>query len=61
MTQIELKQCPFCGSNAELNESYVGNSVRYYVGCASKRCYVATSCRRTIKSVVNVWNRRAKQ
>jgi hypothetical protein len=64
--ETELKACPFCGGEAEMQESNcysngLYNDVRYYVGCTNQDCiiYYSTDYYSDTKAeAVAAWNHR---
>lgn len=51
----ELKQCPFCGREAELRHDEEGFS---YVVCANDGCYVRTAGDLNDDAAIRNWNKR---
>lgn len=59
---IELKPCPFCGSDAQMISEYetiVGK--RYKVVCPVCMASVNTGCAQTDKQAARAWNRREEK
>lgn len=64
---IRLKQCPCCGSNAELMHETLNNSITSYVMCkntigcglATRRVPISVEYASDIKAA-NIWNRRGE-
>lgn len=56
MAENELKSCPFCGSNAQLNEYYGRESVHFVARCVSCEAQIYGEDR---EMTVEAWNRRA--
>ena len=58
MSNTELKPCPFCGGEAEIDVSPHGHSV---VSCKDVWCRGHADCwtHDNIKEAVEAWNRRA--
>lgn len=55
----DLKPCPFCGSDAVLND-YSGREYScYYVQCP--KCHIGTEVKYSETAVVKIWNRRVKE
>ena len=61
---VELKPCPFCGSEAKLRK-YNGHSIIlkrnvdcYIVMCTGKECMCGTSFAQTESGAIQVWNTR---
>jgi len=55
---MELKDCPFCGSKAELIES-----IRPWISCTNKDCYPTRGDNRglvTKQMVIDEWNKRVE-
>lgn len=52
----ELKPCPFCGGEAEIemDDSWCWN---YYVFC--QECKIGTDCYETADEAIEAWNRMA--
>lgn len=62
---MELKHCPFCGSEAILRKVETGRNrsgYEYYVRCGNPHCpvYVNTLNRNTEDEAVENWNQRAE-
>lgn len=57
MAVIELKPCPWCGSDAVLVKRGVG---RYFVSCGNEDCDVRPALRFYFKrkAAIEAWNRR---
>lgn len=61
---VELKECPFCGGEAELNYGYVGMTLCIWVQCSKCKARSAeegahlNSCAKDV--VVSRWNDRVK-
>lgn len=55
----QLRECPFCGGNAEIKERYligVANKKNYWVVCG--KCQAQINQRNSIKRATEAWNRR---
>lgn len=59
----ELKPCPFCGGEAEVQKakstSYFGRKLPYKVKCKRCHCALAYQFFGTEKDATKAWNRRA--
>ena len=57
----ELKPCPFCGGEAKLRGTNIGDMSFYVVYCANKNCQVSPSSkyRRMMSEAIEAWNRRS--
>ena len=51
---IELKPCPFCGSEAKL----LGSEGAYWAHCSSVKCDIGTMRHSTLDEIELRWNRR---
>ena len=58
MEKVELKPCPFCGSEAELITDRANMSV---VRCSNFSCWISTKTSGFKETVINKWNTRADQ
>ena len=54
-----IKDCPFCGSKAEIYE-YEADGVTYFtVGCS--KCMITTQGSSNEQEVINDWNKRVNE
>lgn len=58
--QQKLKPCPFCGSEAWIEEWADGCDGTYRVRCCDTRCDVETQIYLTEQEAIQVWNRRVE-
>ena len=58
MEKVELKPCPFCGSEAELITNRSGTNV---VRCSNFNCWISTKIFGFKETAINKWNTRAEQ
>ena len=56
MDEIELKPCPFCGSEAFIKRSY-GNDYSWIM-CSNYECHIDGPHKPTVKSAIKAWNKR---
>lgn len=56
--EIELKPCPFCGSEVWLEEWADGREGTFRVRCCDTRCDVQTPICDTEQQAIEIWNRR---
>lgn len=57
MNNDQLKNCPFCGSQAYLKSRDYGTSgERYYAFCSG--CYVETFRYNSVHDAIEAWNKR---
>jgi Lar family restriction alleviation protein len=52
---MELKECPFCGGKAEIQEDVYGNA-----DIVCKKCGIATTLSNDKNDAIERWNRRVK-
>lgn len=60
---MEIKKCPFCGGEAEIEEysvfdGYQGESTSYLVYCSCCDCILTTSKNSNKQDIIEKWNRR---
>ena len=53
----QLKPCPFCGRVPEIHEV---EDHEYFISCRSSYCIEQRHCYRSLRSAVEMWNRRAE-
>ena len=70
-TEVTLKPCPFCGSEAVLkmdrqpqlaNDARLGKApiaLHYWVKCTKRDCGVSPAAQNAQSAVIDGWNRRA--
>lgn len=60
MKKIELKKCPFCGSEAGVSRIGYPSGISYIVECDNKECGASYgyNFNFTIEEVVEEWNKR---
>jgi len=60
MEEIELKTCPFCGSEAHMTRSAFLREEKFIVVCKNKNCAASTgNYRKSRQTAARDWNRRA--
>jgi len=58
-TEITLKSCPFCGSEAFLKSDHqMSGQYHFWVKCSNPKCGVSPSCSKTEKAATGAWNDR---
>ena len=57
MSDIRLKNCPFCGWGATVAQDI--GSEKYRAGCVNLNCYVKTQEYDTEQDAIKAWNTRA--
>jgi hypothetical protein len=65
MNEQDLKECPYCGHEAELRENerstVLGDPMRtFYVICGNLHCGIRTLECISPNSAVRIWNRRTQ-
>lgn len=59
--KLTLKECPFCGSLANLRQSKIlanHNMPSWFAECAARECAIGTQAHTTPVEAVASWNRR---
>ena len=58
---MDLKPCPFCGSNVTLTK-VIGVNALYAVYCSNENCYIQPSTKvcKSREEAIDAWNRRAE-
>lgn len=57
MTELNLRECPFCGGDA----AWFGCADGYEVRCRNVRCLARSSAFDTLPEAVEAWNARAER
>ena len=58
MTEPKLKPCPFCGSEAWIEDWVDGCEGNYRIECSNYDCDVRTATHGTLDEAVKRWNKR---
>ena len=58
----ELKECPFCGEKASIQDcSYFGSTPMWSAMCDNPKCFAYTEAFKTKKEAVECWNNRSAE